>query len=275
MAGGRARASGPRSPAEKTGTGPSRTGGPVRTDIDKAWGARCCESRHERKSIARGTGLVGTRRRPRGERALWARWLSLALKPRSTRVQGRQDHMRFSPQRRGWETEGQLGAVIAQRQGTDSCLDGGKVFTHSGTYQALARQSTGEKKLYIGARRQAPARPHKSCVYFCIRAGVGGMHDGFGWTGQGALGGLGWNTDTLPGRPIRNGPLKKWPSPRSPARVDGDPGVSTCPVVQPPRPPTAHNHSGALWGRGGAHGMARDPPTAVTAPRPPPGPKPG
>lgn len=108
--GGRTRASGPRSPAEKTGTGPSRTGGPLRTDIDKAWGARCCESRPKRKSTARGTGLVGTRRRPRGERALWARWLSLALKPRSTGVQGRQDHMRFSPQRRGWETEGQVGS---------------------------------------------------------------------------------------------------------------------------------------------------------------------
>lgn len=147
-----------------------------------------------------------------------------------------------------------MGAVIAQRQGTDSCRDGGKGFTHSGTYQALARQSTGEKKFYLGARRQAPARLHKSCVYFCIRAGVGGMHDGFGWTGQGALGGLGWNTDTLPGRPIRNGPLKTWPSPRSPARVDGDPGVSTCPVVQPPRPPTAHNHSGALLGGGGRTG---------------------
>lgn len=100
----------PAVPGGNVRDGSSRTGGPLRTDVDKAWGARCCESRPKPKSIPRGTGLVGTRRRPRGERALWARWLSLALKPRSTRDQGRQDHKRFTPQGRGWETEGQVGS---------------------------------------------------------------------------------------------------------------------------------------------------------------------
>lgn len=101
------------------------------------------------------------------------------------------------------------------------------------------------------------------------------MHDGGGWTGQGALGGAGWNTDTPQGRPSRKGPLEKWPSPRSPARVDGDPGVSTCPVVEPPCPPTAHNHSGALWGRGGREGWHVT--LQLGSPRPghPPGLKPG
>lgn len=100
------------------------------------------------------------------------------------------------------------------------------------------------------------------------------MHDGGGWTGQGALGGVGWNTDTLPGRPIPKGPLKKRPSPRS------------CPGRWRPRglhlsrrgtPMPAHSPQ-PFWGtlgERGARGMARDPPTAVTPPRPPPGPKPG
>lgn len=46
-----------------------------------------------------------------GERgALWARWLSFAFKPRSTGDQGRQGHMRITPQGCLWETEGQVGS---------------------------------------------------------------------------------------------------------------------------------------------------------------------
>lgn len=78
----------------------------------------------------------------------------------------------------------------------------------------------------------------------------GWMHDGGGCTGQGALGGVGRNTDTLPGRPFRKGPLKKRPSPRSPARVDGDPGVSTCPVVDPMPTHSPQTFWGTLGGGG-------------------------
>ncbi|XP_032987289.1 collagen alpha-1(I) chain-like [Rhinolophus ferrumequinum] len=102
----------------------------LRTDVDKAGGARCCESRPRRKSIPHGTCLVGSRPLTSGRAGPLGPMAVICLKAQKHR----------GPRKA------------------------------SGTNQAVARESTGEKKVYISAHRHAPARLHKWCVYFCIRA---------------------------------------------------------------------------------------------------------